>query len=96
MDLPKGKVKVPVLLVHHVEDPCDGTPYKKLDEVKAFYSASVPQVSVISVTGGDSDRGDKPYGCSGGYHAFNGIRKPVMDGIVQWLDGDTRSYYISE
>lgn len=80
------RVKVPVLLVHHVSDPCDGTPYSNLPKVEAYYRESAPDVKVISVSGGDPDRGPKTYGCSGGYHAFKGKRGKVLNAVINWLE----------
>jgi hypothetical protein len=88
MDLPSSQVKVPVLLVHHVDDPCKGTPFRRLGDVRAFYAKSAPEVAVITVSGGSNERGSKTYGCSGGYHGFKDMRRPVVEGIVEWLEGD--------
>jgi len=80
------RVRVPTLLVHHVDDPCDGTPYSNLGKLEAYFRESAPDVKVISVSGGDGDRGANTYGCSGGYHAFKGQRKPVVKAIAKWLE----------
>ena len=79
------RVKVPTLLVHHVDDPCDGTPYSNLGKLESFYGESAPDVKVIAVSGGDGDRGASTYGCSGGYHAFKGKRGPVVKAVARWL-----------
>lgn len=86
MDLQKGAIRVPVLLVHHVKDPCDGTPYSRIYQVRSFYETAAPKVDLISVNGGEGKRPDDAPGCSGGYHGFRGIRKPVMNAIVNWLE----------
>jgi len=56
MDYDPGVVSVPVLLVQHKDDPCNGTPYWKLNVVREFYRKSSTKVDVILVTkeaGGD-------------------------------------------
>ncbi len=89
MDLPKDKIKVPVLLVHHTDDPCEGTSYSNVAKLKAFYNVSSPTVDLITVKGGSGDRPAFAPGCSGGYHAFKGMQKPVMDAIIQWLNNES-------
>lgn len=88
MSLQKNAITVPILLVHHKQDPCDGTPYKNINKVKSFYESSSRKVDLISVTGGDGDRPAFAPGCSGGHHAFKGQQKPVMKGIINWLNGN--------
>lgn len=96
MDLQKGAIKVPILLVQHTDDPCDGTPYANILQVKSFYEASAPKVDLISVSGGDGERPAFAPGCSGGHHAFKGQQKPVMKAIVDWLNGEQFPKHISD
>lgn len=95
VDYEKGKVKVPVLLVQHVNDPCEGTLYKNMPKVKSFYEQST-KVSVITVDGGDGSRPANAPGCSGGYHSYKGLQKPVMKAIVNWINNDEFSTHISD
>jgi hypothetical protein len=84
LDLKKGAVKVPVLLVHHTDDPCPGTPYSNLDKLTKFYSNGAPTVDVIAVSGGHiSKKGSSR--CSGGAHGFKGVEQDVSEAIAQWL-----------
>lgn len=85
VDYEKGKVKVPVLLVQHVDDPCEGTLYENMPKIKSFYEAST-NVDVITAKGGEGKRPDDAPGCSGGHHGFRGMRKPVMNAIIQWIN----------
>jgi hypothetical protein len=84
LELEQGVIKVPILLVHHVDDPCDGTPYRNIPKVKQFYETSSPRVTLISVKGGNPDR-PAITECGGGYHTFNGLQKKVVKAIVAWL-----------
>ncbi len=85
MELPKGVINVPVLLVHHVDDPCDGTPYENIHKVKKFYEASSPDVKLITVRGGDGSRPGKLKSCGGGHHVFKGQQELVSRAIRDWL-----------
>lgn len=85
LQLQKNVIKVPILLVHHTEDPCDGTPYSNIQKVKSFYESSSPKVDLISVSGG---KGGGSSGCNGGHHGFKGQQGSVMDAVVDWLDGN--------
>jgi len=85
LDLERGAVKVPVLLVHHTDDPCPGTPYSNLSKLKEFYNEGAPEVDVISVSGGHiSKQGASP--CSGGAHGFAGVEREVSEAIAAWLE----------
>ena len=96
MDLQQGAIKVPILLVHHIDDPCDGTPYAKIHQVKSFYEVSAPKVDLITVSGGDGERPANASGCSGGHHAFKGQRKSAMNAILDWLNEDPFPKHISD
>jgi len=85
-DYTGGVVDVPVLLVQHREDPCKGTPYRGLEEVRRFYATSAERVDVIEVTGGDTTRtGDRP--CEGGAHSFRGLETETATAITDWILG---------
>lgn len=86
METKGPRVAVPTLLVHHTEDPCDGTPYSNVGKLVSYYRESAPDVKLISVSGGNGDRDGKTYGCSGGHHAFKGQRGDVVKAVVQWLE----------
>lgn len=84
LDLTKGAVKVPVLLVHHTDDPCPGTPYANLNKLTKFYSQGAPNVDVISVSGGHISKQGVSR-CSGGAHGFKGVEREVSEAIAGWL-----------
>jgi predicted esterase len=72
---------VPLLLVHHVNDPCQWTPYR-------FVKSLADRYPVIEVAGGESA---KDNGCGPmGPHGFLGREKEVAYEIKNWIHG--RSY----
>jgi hypothetical protein len=85
MDYQKGAIGVPVLLVHHTDDPCPGTPYYNVERLKKFYETAAPKVDVIRVSGGDTQVGRQGK-CGGGAHAFKGLQGEVAQAIVGWLE----------
>jgi len=92
-DYKKGVISVPVLLVHHTDDHCPDTPYSNVKRLKSFYDAVSPNVDVISVSGGDTDRRGR---CRGGAHAFNGLQGEVSHAIARWLQRKDFPSHINE
>lgn len=86
MDYDPGVVSVPVLLVQHKEDPCNGTPYSKLNMVKKFYEKSSGRVDVILVSGGNM-QATGPRSCQAGPHSFSGLEEETSNAIVNWILG---------
>jgi hypothetical protein len=86
MDYEQGVISVPVLLVQHKDDPCNGTPYSNLNRVKEFYAQSSKKVDVIVVTGGNMEK-TGPGSCNAGPHAFRGLEKETASAIANWILG---------
>ena len=86
MDYDRGVVSVPVLLVQHKNDPCNGTPYSKLNKVKEFYEQSSGKVDVILVTGGNM-KVTGPKSCQAGPHSFSGLEQETSSAITNWILG---------
>ena len=80
-----SKVRVPVLLVHHVADRCEHSKFAPIvDLMKAFPNA--PKVDLIKMEGGQDNQDP----CNGGYHQFLGQEQEVTDKIAQWLEANKR------
>ena len=80
-----SKVRVPVLVVHHVADRCEHSRFAPIANlVKAFPNA--PKVDLIKVEGGQDNQDP----CNGGYHQFLGQEQEVTDRIAQWLAANKR------
>lgn len=84
MDYKKGAINIPVLLVHHTEDPCPDTPYYNVKRLQSYYEAASPKVDVILVSGGDTES-SRQGRCMGGAHAFKGLQGEVALAIADWL-----------
>jgi hypothetical protein len=85
-DYDRGVVSVPVLLVQHKDDPCNGTPYSQLNKVKEFYEKSSGKVDVILVTGGNM-KVTGPKSCQAGPHSFSGLEQETSSAITNWILG---------
>jgi hypothetical protein len=78
--MPLGKIRVPVLVVHHEQDGCSHCAFA---EVPALMSKlkSAPRSHVLSFTGGQN-KGDP---CEAfAYHGFNGIESEVVRQTAAW------------
>ena len=71
-------IKVPVLLVHHVEDGCSVTPYREAQRI-----AGAQRYPLISVKGGEPARSDPCEALSA--HGYLGKEKETVDAIVNWI-----------
>jgi hypothetical protein len=69
-----------LLFVHHVDDACVATPYAMARRLAASQT-------LISAHGGEAPRSDACEAFSA--HGFLGIEAPVVDAIVQWMQGET-------
>ena len=75
------RIKIPVLVVHHVNDGCSHCPYASISLVMdKLTGASKKQL--LPVKGGTS-RGDPCEAYS--YHGFNGIEPEVAKKIAGWM-----------
>jgi hypothetical protein len=94
-DYTKGVINVPVLLIQHANDPCKGTPYRKLDKVKRFYESSSQKVDVIIVSGGDTTQAG-PKSCQNRAHSFHGLQMETASSIANWIQGKDFQVQISD
>lgn len=74
------QIKVPVLIVHHKNDPCKHTPFEPMPAfVNAFPHS--PKVDFIAITGGQGHSD----ACNRGHHQFLGIEREVTAQISEWM-----------
>ncbi len=75
-------IRVPVLLVSHVDDECYVTPFEDLPELKSKLTAA-PIVEIKGFRGGGGYRGRE---CGPLHaHGFRGIEAQVVDFIAAWI-----------
>lgn len=78
MDL--ARIHVPVLVVHHAEDPCGACPPAALPALMAKFPAGLAELKTY--TGGISQGG----ACEAfSHHGYNGIEDRVVADIAAWL-----------
>jgi len=75
------RVRVPVLIVHHVNDGCRHCAYAHISRLLDAL-ANAPKKDLISVQGGQS-QGDPCEAWS--HHGFNGIEPEVVEKISAWI-----------
>ena len=79
--MPLNRIRIPVLVVHHVEDGCSKCPYSGIPALMVrFTGASKKQM--IPVQGGQT-RGDPCEAWS--HHGFNGNEQDVVAQIANWI-----------
>jgi len=79
--MPLGKLRIPVLVVHHEQDGCDHCSYRNISGLMEKLS-NVPKKQLLSFKGG-KNRGDP---CEAfAYHGFNGIEQEVVGQIATWI-----------
>jgi hypothetical protein len=79
--MPLGKLRIPVLVVHHEQDGCDLCSYKDIPGLMEKLSA-VPRKQLLSFKGG-KNRGDP---CEAfAYLGFNGLERDVVEQIATWI-----------
>jgi hypothetical protein len=78
--MPLGKIRVPVLVVHHEEDGCSHCAFSEVPALMTKLK-NAPRSHVLSFKGG-SNKGDP---CEAfAYHGFNGIESEVVRQSVAW------------
>ena len=83
-DMKLARIKVPVLVVHHVQDGCVFTRLADMPKLTAKLGG-VPKTELITVDGG-VNVGDA---CQArGYHGFAGIEAAVVSKIAAWIRGN--------
>ena len=79
--MPLGKLRIPVLVVHHEQDGCSHCAFSDVSGLMENLSGS-PRKQLLSFKGGEN-RGDP---CeSWAYHGFNGIEREVVAQIATWM-----------
>lgn len=79
--MPLGRIRVPVLVVHHEQDGC---PLCSFADIPTLMSklGNAPRKQLLSFKGGVST-GDP---CEAfAYHGFNGLERDVVQQIAAWL-----------
>ncbi len=80
-DLDLGRLRIPVLLVHHVADGCRACPVGFLSRVERKLSHAARH-ETVTVSGG-VDEGDRCEALA--HHGFNGQEAEVMDAIAGFV-----------
>ena len=80
-DMPLGKLRIPVLVVHHEQDNCKLCPFGEIPGLMKKFSNS-PKIQLLTFRGGQN-LGDP---CEAfAFHGFNGIERDVVTQIAQWI-----------
>jgi hypothetical protein len=85
--LPLRQITLPVLIVHHRNDGCSGTPFADAQRLPSLLSGS-PRVHFVEVRGGMPQPAAGPCGPLH-YHGFPGMEPQVVKVITGWLSGET-------
>ena len=80
------KIRQPVLIIHHSEDPCRLSPYDKAIQLKKSFKNST-SVEFVGVVGGGTAPGKIRRCSSGSEHGFVGKDQSVVNAITDWLAG---------
>ena len=76
-----GKIRVPVLVVHHEQDGCSLCSFSEVPALMAKL-VNTPRSQLLSFKGGQS-KGDP---CEAfAYHGFNGLEPEVVQQVVAWV-----------
>jgi hypothetical protein len=79
--MPLGKLRIPVLVVHHEQDGCSHCLFKDVPSLMEKLS-SVPRRQLLSFKGGEN-RGDPCEALA--YHGFNGLEREVVAQTATWI-----------
>jgi hypothetical protein len=75
------RLRIPVLVVHHVDDGCSHCSYAEISKLMKKLD-NAPKKELIPIRGGVS-RGDPCEAYS--YHGFNGTESQVVERIAAWM-----------
>ncbi|MDB5873644.1 MAG: hypothetical protein JWQ07_3086 [Ramlibacter sp.] len=79
--MPLGKIRVPVLVVHHEQDGCEHCAFSGMPVLMGKLG-NAPRTQLLSFKGGEN-RGDP---CEAfAYHGFNGLEREVVQQIAVWI-----------
>jgi dienelactone hydrolase len=77
------RLRIPVLVVHHVDDGCSHCPYAATAKLMEKL-VNAPKKQLLPIKGGTS-QGDP---CEAyAYHGFNGVEAEVVKKVTQWMLG---------
>jgi dienelactone hydrolase len=80
-NMPLGKLRIPILVVHHEQDGCSHCPFKDVPSLMETLG-SAPRKQLLAFKGGEN-RGDP---CEAyAYHGFNGLEREVVAQIATWV-----------
>ncbi len=85
----KGGLTAPLMMIHHEDDDCKGSPYSGMKSIAGFFEKSSDRVETLTVKGGWQSSGLKQKkGCGkNGSHKFFGSEKEIVDAIADWVVG---------
>jgi pimeloyl-ACP methyl ester carboxylesterase len=79
--MPLGKIRVPVLVVHHEQDGCTHCAFAEIPALMGKL-ATAPKTQLLSFKGGQN-QGDPCEAFS--YHGFNGLERDVVQQTAAWV-----------
>ena len=79
--MPLGKIRVPVLVVHHEQDGCTHCAFAEIPALMGKL-ATAPKTQLLSFKGGQN-QGDPCEAFS--YHGFNGLERDVVQQTAAWI-----------
>lgn len=79
--MPLGKLRIPVLVVHHEQDGCRHCAFSDVPGLMEKLSGA-PRKQLLSFRGGEN-RGDP---CEAfAYHGFNALEREVVVQVAAWI-----------
>jgi hypothetical protein len=79
--MPLGKIRVPVLVVHHEQDGCEHCSFSEVPVLMGKLG-NASRTQLLSFKGGEN--GGDP--CEAfAYHGFNGLEREVVQQIADWI-----------
>lgn len=83
-----GSVRLPILMIHHVKDKCDGAPYKATPGIADNFKLGMASVTRIDIRGGKVKMKGKTTGsCHTNVHGMGKVKKHVAKAVVKWMRG---------
>ena len=79
--MPLGKIRIPVLVVHHEQDGCELCSFALTPELMGKLG-NAPKAELLALKGGES-KGDPCEAMA--YHGFNGLEREVVAQTATWI-----------
>ncbi|MES2185893.1 MAG: alpha/beta hydrolase, partial [Pseudomonadota bacterium] len=79
--MPLGRIRIPVLVVHHTQDGCTHCAFANVPALMEKLD-NAPKKALVSVEGGEN-RGDPCEAMA--YHGFNGLDRELVQRIAGWI-----------